>query len=138
MVTIIKKTSQMNSAIKPKIALKESVLSGEKVADAASKQPQELPLSTRDALKKRELIDLAVERSGMKKRDVKPAIEAALAVLGDALADGRDINMRPMGKIKVMRMKKGVNGQIINARIRQPEEVAKTVSDPLAPDAKEG
>lgn len=95
----------------------------------------DLPLSTREAMKKRELIELAVQRSGLKKRDVKPAIEAALAVMGDALAEGREINMRPMGKIKILRMKKGVNGQVINARIRQPEEVEKTDVDPLAQDA---
>ncbi|MBO9464491.1 HU family DNA-binding protein [Tropicibacter sp. R15_0] len=80
-------------------------------------------------MKKKELIDLAVERSGIKKRDAKPAIEAALAVLGEALAEGREINMRPMGKIKVSRMKKVVNGQVINARIRQPE-AAEPSDDP--------
>lgn len=92
----------------------------------------DLPLSPHEAMKKKELIDLAVERSGLKKRDVKPAVEAVLAVLGEALAEGRDINMRPMGKIKVTRMKKVRNGQVIGARIRQPEEVDISSRRPLA------
>ncbi|KUF12831.1 hypothetical protein AVJ23_00925 [Pseudoponticoccus marisrubri] len=83
-------------------------------------------------MKKKELVELAVERSGVKKRDAKPAIEAALAVLGEALSDGRELNLPNFGKLKITRMKKGDNGQIINARVRQPEHVENTPTDPLA------
>ena len=73
-------------------------------------------------LKKNELIDLVVERSGIKKRDAKPAIEAALAILGQALADGRPLNLRPLGKVKVSNMKHKENALVLNLRLRQPSE----------------
>lgn len=103
-------------------------------------QMQELPVSDMEGLKKKELIDMVVARSGVKKRDAKPAIEAALAILGETLSEGRALNLPGFGKLKVMRMKKGDNGQIINARVRQAvgqaEESEKeneiSLSDPLS------
>lgn len=73
-------------------------------------------------LKKVELVNEAVERSGIKKKFAKPAIEAALAILGEALADGRDLNLRPLGKLKIMRSKEVANGRVLTARVRQPLE----------------
>lgn len=75
-------------------------------------------------LRKKELIDLAVERSGLKKKDVKPAVEAILSVLGEALADGRELNLRPMGKLKVQRQEEKANGTVMVCRIRQPRPVS--------------
>ena len=40
------------------------------------------------ALKKSDLLDQVVARTNLKKRDVKPAVEAALALMSDALRDG--------------------------------------------------
>lgn len=71
-------------------------------------------------LKKVDLVNEVVERSGIKKKFAKPAIEAALAVLGEALAEGRGLNLRPMGKLKIMRSKDVANGTVMTARIRQP------------------
>ncbi|MFY9212553.1 MAG: HU family DNA-binding protein [Aestuariivita sp.] len=75
-------------------------------------------------LRKKELIDLVVERSGAKKKDAKPAIEAALAILGEAMAEGRELNLRPLGKIKISRREEKANGTVIVCRIRQPKEDA--------------
>ena len=44
-------------------------------------------------MRKKELIDLVVERSGLKKKDAKPIIEATLAILGGALADTRELDL---------------------------------------------
>lgn len=90
-------------------------------------------------LKKAELVDAVVERTGVKKRDAKPAVEAALALMGEALAEGRDLNLRTLGKIKVKRKKELSNGAVLVARIRQPkieEKAADTESDGVA-DAAE-
>ena len=106
------------------------------IAEAAVVQ-EDLPIVSQPAMRKRELIDLVVQRSGAKKRNVKPAIDAALAVLGEALAEGRELNLAPMGKLKVTRMKQAGNGQIINARLRQPmpakQDDAESSETPLAP-----
>lgn len=87
-------------------------------------------------LRKKELVEMVVARSGVRKRDAKPAVEAALAILGEAIADGRELNLRPFGKLRITRMKKGSNGQIINARVRQPEDAEISAPDPLAPAAE--
>ncbi len=74
-----------------------------------------------DPLKKQELINLVVERSDVAKKHAKPVIEAMLAVLGDALAEGRELNLQPMGKVKRKRVKDTDNARVIVANIRQPK-----------------
>ncbi len=74
-------------------------------------------------LKKQELIAKVVERSEVAKKHAKPVIEAMLAVLGDALSEGRDLNLQPMGKIKRKRMKENEKARIIVANIRQPKSL---------------
>jgi len=71
-------------------------------------------------MRKKELIDTVVTRSGRKKKDVKPVVEAMLEVLGEALEDNRELNLQPMGKLKVRREKMMPNGRILIAKIRQP------------------
>lgn len=77
-------------------------------------------------LRKKELIDAVVERSGKKKKDAKPIVEAMLEVLGEALVDNRELNLQPMGKLKVRREKTMPNGRILIAKIRQPAKTSET------------
>ncbi len=95
-----------------------------RAADAAAKPDltvveKSVPTVSSPELKKRELVDLVAARSGIKKRDVKPVVEAMMLVLGDAIGEGRDINLQPLGKIKVTRIKNANNGKVLTARIRQ-------------------
>ena len=77
------------------------------------------PVVSAPDLKKVELIDAVVERSGVKKRYAKPAVEAALAILGEALAEGQGLNLRPLGKAKVQRSKEVANAKVLTIRVRQ-------------------
>lgn len=77
------------------------------------------PVSTQQELKKPELIEMVVEKTGVKKRDAKPAIEAALQILGEALAEGRELNLQPLGKIRVNRMKKLSSARVMTCKVRQ-------------------
>lgn len=86
-------------------------------------------------LKKQELIDKVVEASGIKKKDAKPVVDALLDILGAALAEGRELNLSPLGKIKQNRVRETANARIIIAKIRQGKTSDKP-SDPLA-DAAE-
>ena len=70
-------------------------------------------------MRKKELIDLVVERSGIKKKDAKPVVEAMLAVLGETIGDGRELNMQPLGKLRINRSVERSNGRIIVCKIRQ-------------------
>lgn len=72
-------------------------------------------------LRKKELIDDVVARSGIKKKDAKPVIEATLAAMGEALAEKRELVLRPFGKIKVRREKDMPNARVLTAKIRQPK-----------------
>ncbi|MCT4557949.1 MAG: HU family DNA-binding protein [Pelagimonas sp.] len=87
-------------------------------------------------LRKKELIEAVVARSGVKKRDAKPAIEAALEILGEALAEGRALNLKPLGKAKVVRMKQLDHGRVVNLRLRQTSAGENTPADPLAQAAE--
>ncbi|KCV83256.1 DNA-binding protein HU [Actibacterium atlanticum] len=88
-------------------------------------------------LRKKDLVDRAVERSGLKKRDVKPAIEAALAVLGESIEAGEGLNLPPFGKVKVVKRKELDRGSVLIARIRRSEQAEKTDHDmPLAEAAE--
>ena len=72
-------------------------------------------------LRKKELIEDVVSRTGLKKKDVKPAVEATLAALGDALLANRELVLPPMGKLKVRREKDMPNARVLVAKIRQPK-----------------
>jgi nucleoid DNA-binding protein len=96
----------------------------------------EAPNVSAPELRKKELIDTVVARSGIKKRDAKPVIEAMLAVLGENVAQGRDINIAPMGKIKVTRMKRTTKAQVITMRLRRNENQQQEAADPIAQAAE--
>ena len=70
-------------------------------------------------MRKKELVDSVVIRSGMKKKDVKPVVETILAVLGEALADNRELKLPPFGHLKVRREKQLSNGRMVVAKVRQ-------------------
>lgn len=86
-------------------------------------------------LRKKELIAAVVARSGVKKKDAKPVVESMLAVLGEALADNRELNLPPLGKVKVRREKQLPNAQVMVVKVRQPKE--STQPAPKMPDAAE-
>lgn len=76
--------------------------------------------------KKPELLDEVVLRTNVKKRDVKPVVEAALAVLGDALRDGAEINVPPLGKLRVVKSKALDGGaEVLTLKLRTPKDASK-------------
>ena len=97
---------------------------------------QATPVVSAPEMKKVDLVDAVVERSGIKKKFAKPAIEAALAILGEAIDEGRSLNLRPMGKLKVQRAKEVANGKVITARIRQPKDQNTEPKDGVAEAAE--
>ncbi|MEM8981063.1 MAG: HU family DNA-binding protein [Pseudomonadota bacterium] len=71
-------------------------------------------------LKKKDLIDAVVGRSGLKRHEAKAATEALLAILGETLAEGKDAQLPPLGKVKVARTKDVTRARVMVCRIRQP------------------
>ncbi|MBY6065257.1 HU family DNA-binding protein [Leisingera aquaemixtae] len=105
-----------------------------KPADAAPAAPEPVvvaaaaPVVQAAALAKRELVEQAVERSGVKKKDAKPVVEAVLALLGEAVAEGRELNLKPFGKLRVNRSQERGNGRVFVCRLRQPQTVEGTAN----------
>jgi len=70
-------------------------------------------------LKKQELLQMVADRAELNKNKVKPVVEAMLEVLGEALAEGRELNLKPFGKVKINRQKDVGNARVTVAKIRQ-------------------
>ncbi len=77
------------------------------------------PNLTDPEMKKPDLINLVVERTGMKKKDVKPVVEAMLGVLGETLSRGQEMNLQPFGRVKINNTKDLAKAQVHSVRIRQ-------------------
>ena len=124
--TTARTTTTSRSTPKSSIGAKSSKSTkAEAAKSAVTSQPKPVVVTDNTlvvsdpALKKKELIDTVVERSGIKKKDAKPVVEAMLAVLGQKLADGRDMNLQPLGKIKINRVKDVQGGRVFVTKIRQ-------------------
>lgn len=76
------------------------------------------------ALRKKELLDTVVARTGHKKKDVKPVVEAMLDVLGIAIAQNRELNLQPFGRVMVRKERHLTNGRMLIAKIRQSKSPA--------------
>ncbi|MCM2561326.1 HU family DNA-binding protein [Lutimaribacter sp. EGI FJ00015] len=131
--TSARKTSATKAAEAQKSA---AIASAERAAPTPTVVTSEAPKLTSPELKKKELIDTVVTRSGIKKKDAKPVIEAMLAVLGEELSDGREMNLHPLGKIKINRIKQMSNARVVMCKLRQNQPDEKPGKDPLA-DAAE-
>ncbi len=118
----------------PKVEVATSA--AETAADSSSAPVEQTPVLE---LRKKELIDQVVARSGVKKRDAKPVVEAMLAVLGESIDAKRPLHLEPMGKLRVNRSKDTPNGRIHICKLRRkpaiaekPSQEQKTASTPLA------
>lgn len=89
-------------------------------------------------LRKRALVDRVVAASGMKKKDVKPVVEATLAVLGDALSNEEPMNLQPLGKVMINRRKQVNNGEVVVTRIRRSVPSAQMPDMPPLAEPAEG
>ncbi|MEM7318715.1 MAG: HU family DNA-binding protein [Pseudomonadota bacterium] len=94
------------------------------------------PVVAQPELRKRELIDLVVDRSGQKKKDVKPAVEALLEVLGESIATGREFNLQPLGKLRINRVEEKGSGRVFMCRLRQSQTASSGKKESLAEPAE--
>lgn len=115
--TTRKSTTASKTATTPKSAATSTAKSTTPAAPVVVDAP--VPVVSGPVMRKKELIDTVVARSGIKKKDAKPVVEAMLDVLGEALGEGRELNLHPMGKIKVKRAKELSNAKVMVARVRQ-------------------
>ena len=83
------------------------------------------PVEASEQIKKPEFLDRALARTDVKRRDAKPAIEAAMAELAAILLEGKDVNFPPLGKIKVVKSKDvGEGAQVLTLKMRSMKDGA--------------
>lgn len=126
-----RKTASKKPAAAAAPAAKKAALEAPKpvVVTAAS------PAPGTPELRKKELLDLVVEQSGVKRKDAKPAVEAMLAILGATIAEGREFNLQPFGKLRINRAEERTNGRITVCKLRQAKPGAgKSQEDEISPE----
>jgi DNA-binding protein HU-alpha len=122
----------------PKATVSKAVVTPEVASAVEAVQPKLVtaaaPVVAGPEMKTKDLIDKVVKRAGVKKKDVKPVVEAMLAVLGEALGEGRELVLQPLGRIKVTRVKETGNGRVMICRVRQGGGGGKGRKEALAED----
>ena len=115
------KTAKTTTTIKERAAVKTPArkLGAAKEVSLKAEKTEVHEADTMSVLRKRELVDAAVSRSGVKKKDAKPVVEAVLAELATALAEGRELALQPLGRLKINREKELPDGRVIIAKLRQ-------------------
>ena len=125
------KTASKAAAPKPtatlagaKAPVRKPPVPAAKVVSPAVVSTSAAPKITGPVLRKKELVDIVTEKSGKKRRDVKPVVEALLAALGDALANDREMNLPPFGKLRIQRVKQTPSARVTVAKLRQAKPKA--------------
>lgn len=67
-----------------------------------------------EPFKKADLIAQVTEATGLKRRDVKAVVEASLSAMAQAMADGRDLNAMPLGKLRQIKTKELASGAVVH------------------------
>ena len=75
-------------------------------------------------MKLKELIEAVVERTGQRKGEVRTAVQAALAVIGETLGEGQEMNLPGLGKLKVNRTKPTPRGKMMMVKLIQNQKLA--------------
>ena len=92
------------SPAKPKAAAANTSPEVKPVAEASAAAALVVKPASQ-ALKLKELVERVAKTSGAKKNGLKEIVEAVLAEMGQALGEGKELNLPPLGKAKVNRQK---------------------------------
>lgn len=114
------------AAVKP-AAVKPALRVVAKPAEAAPAKA-----SAKASLKLKELVVRVADATGAKKPEAKKSVEATLAALSAALHAGTDINLPPLGKLRVAR----TAGSVLTLKLRTGAG-EKAGAKPLADDGED-
>ena len=89
-------------------------------------------------LKIKDLVARVAEATGGKKKGVKEMVEATLAVLGDSLAKGEDLNLPGLGRTRVARSTEKDGAALMTLKVRRGPHRKKEEKEPLAEEEEEG
>ncbi|WP_380058578.1 HU family DNA-binding protein [Falsihalocynthiibacter sp. SS001] len=101
------------SGLGPKVVAAPTPIHASVAAEAlAIKDPE---------VKRKDLVERVMAKNGMKRKDVKPIVDAVLEVLGEAIADEETLNLQPMGKFVIKNVKELDTATVTTCRIRRPK-----------------
>lgn len=80
----------------------------EPAADEESPNP-----NAENLIKKKDMYDHVTVATGLRKREVREAIDATLAYMFDCLTEGKSIQCAPLGKIRVITKGEGENAKVM-------------------------
>lgn len=84
---------------------------------------EDQPKQVSDLIKKKDIYDHVTVATGLRKREVREAVDATFAYLYDCLNSGKDVQCPPMGKIRVITKGEGANSKIIyKLNLQKPKE----------------
>jgi hypothetical protein len=110
------------------VEVAETKLPSKTPMPAISQLPDE---AVKNPIKKKEFLERAVAGSGVKKKDAKPAIEAALALISEYLIAGEELNLPPLGKLKVNLIKDLPNAKVLFLKLHSPNKMGVAKPDTL-------
>ena len=81
-------------------------------------------------IKKKDFVEQVAAAAGAKKGEARSVVDAALAIIADRVLAGDELNLPPLGKLRLMKEKDTGKARIATLRLQvAPGEEA---SDPLA------
>ncbi|WP_295536231.1 HU family DNA-binding protein [uncultured Thioclava sp.] len=96
---------------------------------------------TKVVLSKKTFVDRVMIAAGVNKGQARQMSEAVLKVLGEALSQGEELNVPPLGKLKINRQFEKNGDEILVVKLRRPSGMLadtggdeKTAPSPLAED----
>lgn len=107
--------------------------------------PQEIAKaeSLANMVRKKEIYDHVTVATGLRKREVREAIDATLAFMFETLSAGKDVHCPPLGKIRVISRGEGENARTMyRLNIQKPgkgklaEEANEEVVEEVVEDAE--
>ncbi len=111
-----------------------------RVAAGAASAPQLTVVQPASAVvagpmfKMKDIVDKASVKSGVNKKDTRAAVEAAVEAMFEALAAGAEMNLPPMGRMKVVKEKATPNGKVLTVKVRLAAAGNPKAKTPLAND----
>ena len=136
-----KRSTTRAASTKPKAAAKTAAkpTAAVSVVTAKTAEPQTSQTATPAGAKpdapeltKKEMVERMVAASGMKKGDARRALEASMEAVAQALREGYNLSLPPLGKIKIARTKDTPNGKMVVLRTKLKDPAKAVPKDPLA------
>jgi hypothetical protein len=93
---------------------------GAKTGAAAEAKAARVAKASKDgSMRTLELVDAIAPNITVSRKDIRAALDAAFKVMGEALAEGKMLNLPPLGKMSVKRTKTGDKSDIVMLKLRR-------------------